>query len=207
MHGFPDHPPTARPFLAELGRRGRHVVAPWFRGYAPSPTAGPFDMAALTSDVLALIDRWSPGRAVELVGHDWGGAITYDACVTAPGTREATKARLSSRTCWIAFELLEYALIELLEQRREKMAAKRSALFKPRESPCLDLKSRNWAPICNSAPYRRRDARRSSRSAARSSNRVSRRSCTSCSPAHAVHPSPGPPVTIVARSVGVRRAL
>jgi pimeloyl-ACP methyl ester carboxylesterase len=54
------------------------------RGYAPSPTAGPFDLAALTSDVLALIDRWSPGRAVELVGHDWGAAITYDACVTAP---------------------------------------------------------------------------------------------------------------------------
>ena len=86
LHGFPDHPPTAKPFLAELGRRGRHVVAPWLRGYAPSPTAGPFDMAALTSDVLALIDRWSPGRAVELVGHDWGGAITYDACVTAPGS-------------------------------------------------------------------------------------------------------------------------
>src|SRR6185503_4812596 len=60
LHGFPDHPPTAKPFLAELGRRGRHVVAPWLRGYAPSPTAGPFDFAALTSDVLALIDRWSP---------------------------------------------------------------------------------------------------------------------------------------------------
>ena len=84
LHGFPDHPPTAKPFLAELGRRGRHVVAPWLRGYAPSPTAGPFDFASLTSDVLALIDRWSPGRAVELVGHDWGALITYDACVTAP---------------------------------------------------------------------------------------------------------------------------
>jgi len=84
LHGFPDHPPTAKPFLAELGRRGRHVVAPWLRGYAPSPTAGPFDFAALTSDVLALIDRWSPGRAVELVGHDWGALITYDTCVTAP---------------------------------------------------------------------------------------------------------------------------
>jgi len=84
LHGFPDHPPTATPFLAELGRRGRHVVAPWLRGYAPSPTAGPFDIAALTGDVIALIDRWSPGRAVELVGHDWGGALTYDACVTAP---------------------------------------------------------------------------------------------------------------------------
>src|SRR3954470_11707973 len=57
LHGFPDHPPTATPFLAELGRRGRHVVAPWLRGYAPSPTAGPFDLAALTSDVLAPDDR------------------------------------------------------------------------------------------------------------------------------------------------------
>jgi pimeloyl-ACP methyl ester carboxylesterase len=84
LHGFPDHPPTAKPFLAELGRRGRHVVAPWLRGYAPSPTAGPFDLASPTSDVLALIDQWSPGRAVELIGRDWGGAITYDACVTAP---------------------------------------------------------------------------------------------------------------------------
>jgi pimeloyl-ACP methyl ester carboxylesterase len=84
LHGFPDHPPTAKPFLAELGRRGRHVVAPWLRGYAPSPTAGPFDFASLTSDVLALIDQWSPGRAVELIGHDWGALITYDACVTAP---------------------------------------------------------------------------------------------------------------------------
>lgn len=51
---------------------------------APSPTAGPFDLAALTSDVLALIDRWSPGRPVELIGHDRGALITYDACVTAP---------------------------------------------------------------------------------------------------------------------------
>jgi pimeloyl-ACP methyl ester carboxylesterase len=63
LHGFPDHPPTAKPFLARLGRRGRHVVAPWLRGYAPSPTAGPFDFASLTSDVLVLIDRWSPGRS------------------------------------------------------------------------------------------------------------------------------------------------
>lgn len=84
LHGFPDHPPTAAPFLAELARRGRHVLAPWLRGYAPSPTAGPFDFASLTGDLLALIDRWSPGRAVDLVGHDWGALITYDACVTAP---------------------------------------------------------------------------------------------------------------------------
>ena len=57
LHGFPDHPPTAKPFLAELGRRGHQVVAPWLRGYAPSPTAKPFDFASLTNDVLALIDH------------------------------------------------------------------------------------------------------------------------------------------------------
>jgi pimeloyl-ACP methyl ester carboxylesterase len=84
LHGFPDHPPTAREFLVELGRRGRHVIAPWLRGYAPSPTAGPFDFASLTGDVTSLIDRWSPGRAVELVGHDWGALITYDVCATSP---------------------------------------------------------------------------------------------------------------------------
>lgn len=84
LHGFPDAPPTATAFLDQLARQGRYVLAPWLRGYAPSPTAGPFDFASLTGDVLALIDRWSPGQPVELIGHDWGGAITYDAAVTAP---------------------------------------------------------------------------------------------------------------------------
>ncbi len=69
---------------SQTTRRRRYVIASWLRGYAPSPTTGPFDFAALTSDILALIDRWSPGRPVELIGHDWGALITYDVCVTAP---------------------------------------------------------------------------------------------------------------------------
>src|SRR5439155_9412688 len=36
LHGFPDHPPTAVPFLEHLAETHR-VVAPWLRGYAPSP--------------------------------------------------------------------------------------------------------------------------------------------------------------------------
>src|SRR5205809_4583120 len=36
LHGFPDHPPTAVPFLEHLAQTHR-VVAPWLRGYAPSP--------------------------------------------------------------------------------------------------------------------------------------------------------------------------
>jgi len=82
LHGFPDHPPTARPFLEALAAH-RRVIAPWLRGYAPSPLAGPFDLATLRDDVLALIDQL--GAPVDLVGHDWGAAITYAVCAAAPG--------------------------------------------------------------------------------------------------------------------------
>src|SRR5207253_6138686 len=51
-------------------------VAPWLRGYAPSPIVGPYDLDTLAADALALIDR--------LGGHDWGGEITYTVCAAAP---------------------------------------------------------------------------------------------------------------------------
>ena len=84
LHGFPDHPPTAAAFCEALARRGHRVLAPWLRGYAPSPAAGPFDLATLAADVRALIERWSPDRPVDVVGHDWGAAITYALCAAAP---------------------------------------------------------------------------------------------------------------------------
>jgi pimeloyl-ACP methyl ester carboxylesterase len=84
LHGFPDHPPTATPFLEALAARGHRVLAPWLRGYAPSPLGGPYDLDTLAADVCALVDRWSPDRPVALVGHDWGAAITYALCDAAP---------------------------------------------------------------------------------------------------------------------------
>jgi pimeloyl-ACP methyl ester carboxylesterase len=84
LHGFPDHPPTAAPFLAELATRGHRVLAPWLRGYRPSPTTGRFDLEALAGDVVALIDRWVGTTRVDLIGHDWGAAITYALCALFP---------------------------------------------------------------------------------------------------------------------------
>jgi pimeloyl-ACP methyl ester carboxylesterase len=84
LHGFPDHPPTALPFLEHLTRTHR-VIAPWLRGYAPSQIEGPYDLDTLVGDVLALIDHVSPDAPVDLVGHDWGAVITYAACLAAPG--------------------------------------------------------------------------------------------------------------------------
>jgi len=81
LHGFPDHPPTATPFLEELARTHR-VVAPWLRGYAPSPRVGPYDTETLAADVCALIDRL--GGEADVVGHDWGGIITYTLCARSP---------------------------------------------------------------------------------------------------------------------------
>ncbi len=84
LHGFPDHPPTALPFLEHLTQQ-RRVIAPWLRGYAPSPIDGPFDLDTLVGDVLALIAKLG-GGPVDLVGHDWGAVITYAVCMTAPET-------------------------------------------------------------------------------------------------------------------------
>src|SRR4051794_38141429 len=84
LHGFPDHPPTAVPFLEHLAETHR-VVAPWLRGYAPSPIVGPYDLDTLAADALALIDRL--GGQVDLVGHDWGGEITYTVCAVARASR------------------------------------------------------------------------------------------------------------------------
>jgi pimeloyl-ACP methyl ester carboxylesterase len=81
LHGFPDHPPAAREFLDALAV-DHPVIAPWLRGYAPSPLAGPYDVETHARDVIALIDRI--GGPVNLVGHDWGAAITYTICAIAP---------------------------------------------------------------------------------------------------------------------------
>ena len=62
------------------------MIAPWLRGYAPSPLAGPYDLDTLAADAAAILDRiaGAPGRGVDLVGHDWGAAIAYRVCATAP---------------------------------------------------------------------------------------------------------------------------
>jgi hypothetical protein len=58
LHGFPDHPPTAVPFLEHLAETHR-VVAPWLRGYAPSPIVSPYDLDTLAADALAADRRGS----------------------------------------------------------------------------------------------------------------------------------------------------
>src|SRR5437763_14059009 len=91
LHGFPDHPPTAVPCLEHLAESHR-VVAPWVRGYAPSPIGGPYDLDTLAADALALIDRL--GGQVNLVGQAWA-ACAPAPCLPPP--RRASVPRYPSR--------------------------------------------------------------------------------------------------------------
>lgn len=80
--------------LASLAEAGFRAVAPFLRGYAPSPLSGPFDVDALASDVVAMADALSPDAPIAIVGHDWGAIATYGALALRPDrfTRAVTLA-------------------------------------------------------------------------------------------------------------------
>lgn len=84
-HGFPDSPVTFRHLARDLVAAGFRVVMPWLRGYPPSEVVpGPYQIAALALDAVALADELSPDRPAYLVGHDWGAHAVYGAATLAP---------------------------------------------------------------------------------------------------------------------------
>jgi pimeloyl-ACP methyl ester carboxylesterase len=84
LHGFPDFAPSFAPLLDALGKAGFRAIAPWMRGYAPSPVTGPYDADGLARDICELARALSPNAPVSLVGHDWGAVATYQALSSFP---------------------------------------------------------------------------------------------------------------------------
>ena len=56
------------------------MIAPDLRGYSPGARSGPYDIATLVSDVLG----FAPDGPFDLVGHDWGAAIAWQAAIRHP---------------------------------------------------------------------------------------------------------------------------
>jgi len=85
LHGFPDLPISFRNQIPLLAEKGCRVVAPCLRGYSESdtPSDGPFEVAILIQDLLALIDQLSD-QPVVLLGHDWGASVVRGAAIMAP---------------------------------------------------------------------------------------------------------------------------
>lgn len=85
LHGFPDSSRGFRLQLPVLANAGYRVIAPTLRGYQTSsqPENQDYSFLTLARDVVAWIDHFGE-QQVHLIGHDWGGAITFVAGALAP---------------------------------------------------------------------------------------------------------------------------
>ena len=101
LHGFPESRHSWREALPELARAGYRAVAPDQRGYSPGARPDPGDLSnysfdKLVQDAVELADAADAmGRAASkrfhLVGHDWGGQVSW-------GVADAHPGRLASLT-------------------------------------------------------------------------------------------------------------
>src|ERR1700726_1701464 len=79
LHGYPDIAWTWEHQMAPFAAAGRRVVAPFLRGHPPTeiPARGYYDRATLALDLKALIEVLAPDGRADVVGQDWGAAMTY----------------------------------------------------------------------------------------------------------------------------------
>lgn len=84
VHGFPDDASTFDALAAGLVATGRRVVAPYLRGYAPSPLDGSLAFGDLVDDLGAILDALAPTGPVAYVGHDYGAQLGYAALTRWP---------------------------------------------------------------------------------------------------------------------------
>lgn len=95
-HGFPELAYSWRHQIPALAEAGYHVLAPDQRGYGGSsrPAAvEDYDIAALTGDLVGLLDTVGARRAA-VVGHDWGAVVAWSTPLLHPD-RVAAVAGLS----------------------------------------------------------------------------------------------------------------
>ena len=74
LHGVPETSTCWAHLLPRLAV-GRSVFAPDLPGLAGSSYTGPYDVASLVRQLVALLEEIAPGRRVDVVGHDWGGSL------------------------------------------------------------------------------------------------------------------------------------
>ena len=91
LHGFPDSPQTWRFQRDAIVQAGFRVVTPWLRGYGPSGKplrVSDYDVRTLARDVVGIIESLGETCAAAVVGHDWGGAISWRLAAERPALVE-----------------------------------------------------------------------------------------------------------------------
>lgn len=87
LHGWPQHWWSWREVIGPLASHYR-VICPDIRGLGWSDGGVDYSLARLAADLIGLLDALGIERT-RLVGHDWGAAIGYEACLGSPGRFEA----------------------------------------------------------------------------------------------------------------------
>src|SRR6185437_12411746 len=83
LHGFPESRHSWRAALPALAAAGYRAVAPDQRGYSPGARPDPKDLSnyafdKLIADAIDVADAsGSAGKRFHLVGHDWGGQVSW----------------------------------------------------------------------------------------------------------------------------------
>ena len=86
LHGFPELWYSWRYQIPELANAGFHAIAPDLRGYGETDKPEgieSYDIHHLIGDLVGLLDALGLERAV-IVGHDWGGIITWQMALICP---------------------------------------------------------------------------------------------------------------------------
>jgi pimeloyl-ACP methyl ester carboxylesterase len=97
LHGFPESRHSWRAALPALASAGYRAVAPDQRGYSPEARPDPADLSnyafeRLIADAIEIVSAAGyDGKRFHLVGHDWGGQVSW-------GVADAHPGRLASLT-------------------------------------------------------------------------------------------------------------
>jgi pimeloyl-ACP methyl ester carboxylesterase len=90
LHGFPESRHSWRAALPALAAAGYRAVAPDQRGYSPGARPDPAELAnyafdRLVADAVEIAAAAGyDGKRFHLVGHDWGGQVSWGVAATHP---------------------------------------------------------------------------------------------------------------------------
>lgn len=148
QHGFPDDPTTFAVLQEVLAKAGYRTIAPYLRGYSPSPIEGAMGISDLALDMRAILDAVSPDKSVLYVGHDFGAQVGYKVSLDAADRiRRAAmlgvghsaiifqNMRRVPRQIWLSRYILGFQLPKVAEWR-----------FRRRNFALVDKLWRRWSP-------------------------------------------------------------
>ena len=80
LHGFPDSGEMWNEVTQLLAATGYRVLAPDLRGFGESDAPlgrRHYTLDRVVADLIAILDRLSPGEPVRVAGHDWGAVVAW----------------------------------------------------------------------------------------------------------------------------------